>query len=156
MKKFRLSHSVLGTVVALVAEAVVISLWPTGALGVVVAIAALGALGNLYVATEVVEEVRNLRHMMALLCVVLAEFVIFFALQYYFVAHLSPASYPTLDASASGVVLQSLMVFVFNPLYLPADAAGRWLLIINTIASLGLVLFVLQNIWQLRREHPAL
>jgi hypothetical protein len=44
------------------------------------------------------------------------------------------------------------MVFVFNPLYLPATIIGRVLLAINTLSALGLVLFILQNIWQIHSE----
>lgn len=154
--KFKLSHSLWGTAGALALEALVMLFAPTLALAAVLCIAALGAAGNLYVATEVVEEVRAVQRMMLLLCVVLAEFVVFFAFQYHFIEKLSPASYPTLGPDAASLALQSIMVFVFNPLYIPADTAGRVLLIINTAASLGLVLFVLQNVWHLRREHPAL
>jgi len=44
------------------------------------------------------------------------------------------------------------MVFVFNPLYLPGTSAGRVLLLIQTFAALGLVVFVLQNISEFRRK----
>lgn len=153
MKKFKLSHSVVGTIALLIVEAVLISTLANIAIPALLVCAAVGFVGILYVATEVVEEVRNIRRMMILLCVVLAEFVIFSAFQYHFLSVLSPMSYPTLGGDVTSLLLNSLMVFVFNPLYIPADTAGRWLLILNTGAALGLVFFVLQNIWQLRGKE---
>jgi hypothetical protein len=44
------------------------------------------------------------------------------------------------------------MIFVFNPIYAPVTALGKGMLIIETFGGLGLALFVLQNIGQLRRK----
>ena len=115
--------------------------------------AALGAVVTIYVATEVIEEVRGPRHMLTLLSVVVAEFVIFFTFQYWYLSLISPTSFPTLPLDPAGLLLHSTMVFVFNPLYLPANFIGRALLLINTASALGLVLFILQNIWQFRRNN---
>lgn len=110
----------------------------------------VGAIGALYVATEVIEEVRNTPRMLAFLSAVVVEFVLFFALEYWFLIVVSPQSFPGLLADPSALLLSSLMVFVFNPIYLPATTVGRVLLIVNTASALGLVLFVLQNVWQIR------
>lgn len=151
-KTFKLSHSLVGGVGLVLVEAVLLSV--LSALGdwLIFAVAILGSSAVLYIATEVIEEVRSARHVLALLSVVVGEFVAFFAAQYYFLLQYDPASYPTVPHDAISLLLHSTMVFVFNPLYLPATADGRVLLFINTLAALGLVFFVLQNIWQFRRN----
>jgi hypothetical protein len=154
-KKFTLWHSLVG-MAALVALEWVGLLVVRGTMvdfGFLLLAAVVGAVGNLYVATEIVEEVRGLGHLFALLSTVTAEFIVFFAFQFYFLLMLMPQSYPTLQPQAVSLVLASTMVFVFNPLYLPATDAGRLLLLVETLSALGLVLFILQNITQLRRGH---
>lgn len=152
-QKFKLSHSLLGTGALLAGEAFVLFLLNYADIGAyfVLAAAALGAAVNLYVATEVIEEVKNAQHMLVLLFAVLCEFVIFFAFQYQYLLWVDPNSFPTLGADTVSLLLHSVMIFVFNPLYLPASLFGRVLLLINTLGALGLVLFILQNIWQFRR-----
>lgn len=157
MERFRLWHSLAGMAALLALE------W--GGLAVVRgtmydlvfigAFAIAGAVGNLYVATEIVEEVRGATHMFVLLSIATAEFIAFFAFQFGFLLSLQPASYPTLAPDAVSLLLQSVMVFVFNPLYPPATGAGRALLLIETLSALGLVLFILQNVSQFRRGRPA-
>ncbi len=153
-RKFKLSHSILGTAALLVGEAVVLYLLNYADIGatVVLLVAALGGAVNIYVATEVIEEVRNAQHMLVLLSIVVGEFVVFFAFQYGYLLLVDPGSFPTLASDSLSLLLHSTMVFVFNPLYLPATAFGRGLLFINTFGALGLVLFILQNIWQFRRQ----
>ena len=89
--------------------------------------------------------------MFVLLTAVLVEFLLFFAMQYAMLLVLEPASFPTLTLEPVTLLLHSTYVFVFNPLYLPATLAGRSLLLVNTLASVGLVVFILQNLSQLRR-----
>ncbi len=90
--------------------------------------------------------------MLILLCAVLFEFLLFFTFQYMFLLQVDPASFPTLQLEPITLLLHSTMVFAFNPLYMPATLAGRALVLINTFGALGLVLFILQNIWQFRRN----
>ncbi len=151
-KKFKLWHSLLGGVLLLVVEAIAIALVPAIGDWIIFVVSAAGSIALLYVATEVIEEVREMRPMLELLSVVMGEFVIFFALQYHFLAHIDAASFPNLPGDPVSLLLHSTMVFVFNPLWLAGDGDGRLLLLINTLAALGLVLFVLQNIWQFRRH----
>jgi len=157
-KKFRFSHSLWGGLVLLVAEWLLVRfvLATTAGEVLVCAAAALGSIGVLYIAAEIIEEVRSSRHMLALLFALVAEFVVFFAFQYAFLLGVSPKSFPALDGSALTLALHSVMVFVFNPIYLPATAAGQALLFINTLAALALVLFVLQNVWQFRTKANAI
>jgi hypothetical protein len=119
---------------------------------VVLGVAAIGAVINIYVATEVIEEVKGRTHMFVILTIVMIQFILFFAFEYFFLYLVQPASFPNLTADPVTFVLHSVMVFVFNPLYLPATAAGRSLLLINTFGALGLALFVLQNISQFRAK----
>ena len=153
-KKFKLSHSVSGLLLLLAIQAIAVYLFPVGVTAwLILGLALAGAGMIVYVATEVIEEVRNASHMLALLSAVVAEFVVFFAFEYWFLITVSPASFPTLPHDFVGFLLHSIMVFAFNPLYLPATFIGRGLLLINTTGALGLVLFILQNVWQFR--HPS-
>ncbi|HEV8677437.1 MAG TPA: hypothetical protein VN701_01235 [Candidatus Paceibacterota bacterium] len=154
-KKFRLSHSITGLAGLLVLQAILLVLLPASInewLGLAFSLA--GAVVAMYVATEAIEEVRNYRWMFVFLSVIVAEFIIFFAAEYFFLLHSSPASFPTLGSDPASLGLASIMVFVFNPLYEPADTLGRLMLFINTATSLGLAFFILQNVSQLRRLAP--
>ena len=151
--KFKLWHSFVGLGVLLVLQTIALYTLPGLALAwLTLLCAATGAIGLLYVSTEVIEEVRNARRMLILLSVVMIEFVVFFACEYWFLVTVSSTAYPSLPHDAVSMLLHSTMVFVFNPLYLPTNGLGQLLLIINTLSALGLVLFILQNVWQFRRE----
>lgn len=150
--KFELWHSLAGGAAFLLVEAAAIALAPAVADWIIFATSAIGSVAALYVATEVIEEVRVMRHMLELLSVVMGEFVVFFAAQYHFLGRIDPTAFPSLPSDPVSLVLHSAMVFVFNPLWLAGDGDGRLLLLINTLAALGLVLFVLQNVSQFRRR----
>jgi hypothetical protein len=153
-QKFKLWHSLLGTAALLALESTLIYLSPMAgaSLWIVLSVALLGSIANIYIATEVIEEVKNTSRMLALLFVIVMEFVVFFAFQYWYVLLIQPASFPALASDPTSLLLHSMMIFVFNPLYLPATGAGRALLLINTLSALGLVLFLLQNVWQIRSK----
>jgi hypothetical protein len=121
-------------------------------IALILIIAIAWAVINIYIATEVVEEVKGARHMLIVLSIIMAEFIVFFAFQYWFLALAQPASFPSLAHDPISLALNSVMIFVFNPLYLPATSAGRALLLIDTLGALGLVLFLLQNISAFRRK----
>jgi hypothetical protein len=125
---------------------------PEQALWLILLGAAAGAVGNIYVATEVIEEVRNAWHMLMLLSIIVGEFVIMFSFQYGYLLMLEPGSFPMLVMNPVTLLLNSVMVFVFNPLYMPATLGGQALLLVNILGALGLVLFILQNIGQFRRS----
>ena len=151
-KKFKLSHSIIGLLLLLAMQGIMVYLWPVGGVAwLTLLFAIVGAVVTLYVATEVVEEVHKPSHMVVLLSIVVAEFVIFFAFEYWFLTLVSTNSFPTLPPDAVSLLLHSMMVFVFNPLYLPGNTLGKLLLLVNTASSMGLALFILQNISQFRR-----
>lgn len=155
--RFDLSHSVVWTLLALLVESVVVlvpELAIPRAAGIltILTIAAIVSVVNIVIATEAVEEVRGGLAMLTTLAVLMGEFVAFFACQYGLLLFADTASFPGLSLDPLALLLASIMAFVFNPLVLPATEAGRALLIINTFGSLGLVLFVLQNISQFRRS----
>jgi len=116
----------------------------------VLGVAAVGGAAIIAVATEAIEEVRNARHMLLLLSVIVFEFIAFFAFQYWYFIQIFPAAFQNLSPDPVSLSLQSVMVFVFNPLYLATTIAGKALMLVNTLESLVLALFVLQNIWQFR------
>jgi hypothetical protein len=154
-QKFKLWHSVSGLVAAVAVQWLCLEFFPPIIVEwLVLVCAAAGALATIYVATEVIEEVRNARHMLTLLVLVVAEFVVFFACEYWLLMMALPSSFPTLPYDLTSALLHSVMVFVFNPIYLPGCAFGRALLLIDTLGALGLVLFILQNVWQFR-NHTA-
>ena len=144
-------HSLVGTALLVAFEALLLYVFSSAGILIILAGAAAGAIGNIYVATEVIEEVRNAWHMLTLLSVIVAEFVVFFAFEYCFLLFVDPQSFPSLANSPVPLLLHSVFVFVFNPIFLPASIWGQSLLLLNTLGALGLVLFILQNIGQFRR-----
>ncbi len=155
-KKFKFSHSVLGLVALLLVQGVCMHLFPKEvAAWLLVCFSALGAGVIVYVATEIIEEVHSAMHMLRLLFATVVEFVAFFAFEYLHLLLIYPASFPTLSIEPISLTLHSLMVFVFNPLYLPANLFGGALLFINTASAVLLVLFILQNVGQLRKPPAA-
>jgi hypothetical protein len=151
-RRFTISHSAMGVVGLLVVEALIVFIVPPIGTFALLLAAIVGGVGIVVIATEIVEEVRNSRNMLILLSATVVEFIVFFAFQYHFILHLDPNSFQNLVAEPISLLLQSTMVFALNPLYLPASVAGKALLLINTLESLVLALFVLQNIWQLHRN----
>lgn len=152
-KKFKLWHSILGLTVLVALQGTFVYVAPIGAtVWLILCAAILGSSATVYVATEVIEEVRNATYMLVLLTAVVTEFIVFFAFEYWYLLIVSPASFPTLAPDAVSLLLHSTMVFVFNPLYLPGTFIARALLLINILSALGLVLFILQNITQFRRS----
>ena len=154
-RHFHLLHSVLATVVLLALEAL-LGLFVNNANIAVYAInviAIVGGIGIIVVAVEAIEEVKNTRHMLFLLTAVLAEFVVFFSMQYWYISLAVPGTFAGLSLDPVTLLLHSTMIFAFNPLYMPTTLAGRALMLINTLESMGLVIFVLQNIWQFRAKE---
>lgn len=92
--------------------------------------------------------------MLLLLSVTTTEFVGFFAFQYWFLLMVNPGSFANMPFTPMSIALNSVMIFVFNPIYLPTNEAGQAMLLINTLGALGLVLFLLQNISQFRKSTP--
>ncbi|HEV7424671.1 MAG TPA: hypothetical protein VGO21_05825 [Candidatus Paceibacterota bacterium] len=150
-EKFKLSHLLLGIAGLLIIEAGLIKFFPViGANEVLILLFAIvGAGMNIYVAVKAIEKVKSRVHVLVFLSLIVLEFIIFFAFEYWFLLLVQPASFPMLTTDVLSLLLHSTMVFVFNPLYLPATAVGRALMLVNTLSALGLVLFILQNIWQL-------
>jgi hypothetical protein len=153
-RTFRLWHSLLGTIALLAIEALLIYFLPGLVLheAAILVIATIGIMVNVYVSAEVIEEVRGARNMFVLLSYVVAQLVVFFAFEYFFLFTVQPASFPSLTSDPLNLLLHSVMIFVFNPIYLPATDMARALVLINTLGSLVLVLFILQNIGELRKK----
>jgi hypothetical protein len=152
-RTFTLWHSLVGMSLLLIIEGALLQLMlpASAAITVILGAAIIGSITNIYITTEVIEEVRKASHMLVLLSVTAAEFIAFFAFQYWYLLLVQPGSFPSLGSDAITLLLHSTMTFVFNPLYTPATDAGRALLLINTLGALGLVLFILQNVSQFRK-----
>ena len=152
-KHFTIWHSLEGLGILLIVEYAALHVLPSALwLPVLYVAAALGAIGTTYVSTEVIEEVKSAWHMLLLLSVTTTEFVAFFAFQYGFLTVVDPGSFTNMPFTPVSIALNSVMIFVFNPIYLPTNEAGQVLLLINTLGALGLVLFLLQNIGQFRKS----
>ena len=152
-KHFTIWHSIEGLGTLLLVEYALIHVLPTALwLPTLLVGAAVGAIGTTYVSTEVIEEVKSAWHMLLLLSVTTTEFVAFFAFQYWFLIMIDPGSFANMPFTLISIALNSVMIFVFNPIYLPTSEAGQALLLINTLGALGLVLFLLQNIGQFRKN----
>ena len=152
-KHFTIWHSLEGLGILLIVQYAALHVLPSALwLPVVYLGAALGAIGTTYVSTEVIEEVKSSWHMLLLLCVTTTEFVAFFAFQYWFLITIEPGSFASMPFTFMSIALNSVMIFVFNPIYLPTSESGQALLLINTLGALGLVLFLLQNISQFRKS----
>jgi hypothetical protein len=151
-KKFKLSHLFWGIIGLLIIQAFLLWFWPTADTNesLILVFGIVGVAMNIYVAIEAIEEVNGRLQMLVFLSLIVLEFIVFFAFEYWYLLLEQPASFPTLTANFLNLLLHSTMVFVFNPIFLPATTVGNALLLINTLGALGLVLFILQNIWQLR------
>ncbi len=151
---FTFWHSLLGTGVLLVAELALLHILQPILIREILILggAAIGTIMTIYVATKAIEEVRGRTRMFTVLTVVMLQFIAFFAFEYWFLCVVSPRSFPTLPIDAVSLTLHSVMIFVFNPLYVAGTGAARALMLINTFGALALVLFVLQNIGELRRK----
>lgn len=158
-KRFSFAHSLAGVALLLGIEGALVGLFDvlfrTNSAGafVVVIGALIGGLFVTLIATEVIEEVRKAVHMLFLLSAVVFEFIVFFAFQYWYLSLIVPGSFHTLGMDAISMLLHSTMVFSLNPLYLPTTPSAQALILINTLESLILAFFVLQNVWQFRREN---
>jgi len=155
-KQFKLWHSVVGIIALLCVETLLVSVLFHSEVGVflILLTALCGGAWIVVLSERVVREVKHAMHMLVLLSGTMAEFIVFFACQYALMLAVAPTSYPELPYTPFGLLLHSTMIFVFNPLYLPATEWGRALLLVNTLGALVLVLFILQNIWQFRaKEH---
>ncbi|MFA6353636.1 MAG: hypothetical protein WCW93_01755 [Candidatus Paceibacterota bacterium] len=155
-KKFTLFHLFWGIVGLLIAQAFLFWFWPNASIntGLILIFGIVGVGMNIYVAIEAIEEVSSRLEMLIFLSLIVLEFILFFSFEYWFLILEQPASFPTLTADFLNLVLHSTMVFIFNPIHLPATAVGSALILINTLGTLGLVLFILQNVWQLRPANP--
>jgi hypothetical protein len=157
-KRFSFAHSLAGVALLLGIEGALVGLFDvffgTNSAGafVVVIGALIGGLFVTLIATEVIEEVRKSIHMLFLLSAVVFEFIVFFAFQYWYLSLIIPGSFHSLPMDTISMLLQSTMVFAFNPLYMPATQSSQALLLVNTLESLVLAFFVLQNVWQFRRN----
>ena len=156
-KKFKPSHLFIGIAILITLEILLIHFLPVVAANeiFILIFALLGSIINIYVSIEAIEEVKGRLKMLGFLSLIVLEFILFFALQYWFLVSVQSTSFPTLPTDPISLILHSTMIFVFNPLFIAETLAGRTLLLIHTLSSLALVLFILQNIWQLRNSRTS-
>jgi len=157
-KRFNFAHSLAGVALVLGLEGTLVGLsnviFGTNLAGSVVVVigALIGGLFVIVIATEVIEEVRKPFHMLILLSAVVFEFIVFFAFQYWYLSIVAMESFQFLLLDPISMLLHSTMVFALNPIHMPMTSPARALILINTLESLVLAFFVLQNVWQFRNE----
>lgn len=157
-KRFNLAHSIAGVALLLGLQGAiggfvdVVSGTHSASIFIILIGSLVGGLFVILIATEVIEEVRKSLHMLVLLSAVVFEFIVFFAVQYWYMSLMVPNSFNSLQINPVDLLLHSTTVFALNPLYLPLTTAAQALLLINTMESLVLGLFVLQNVWQFRNK----
>jgi hypothetical protein len=151
VKKFEILHLFFGIIGLLVLEGILLQFLPIRGMeeAIIIPFTLIGTIVNMYFAIEAIEKVNSRLAMLGLLFFIILEFITFFAFEYWYLIIFDPASFPTVTPDMLSLLFHSTMVFVLNPLYLPATAAGKALILINTLSSLGIVIFILQNIWQL-------
>ena len=157
-KRFNFAHSIAGVALLLGVESAVIGVFDllfgshTPGVFVVLVSALAGGLFVILIAREVIEEVRKPFHMLFLLSAVVFEFIVFFAFQYWYLSLIAPGVFEGLRMDPISMLLHSTMVFALNPMHVPLTFAARTILLINTLESLILAFFVLQNVWQFRNN----
>lgn len=157
-KRFNFAHSLAGVALVLGAEGALVGLseliFGTQIAGIfVITTSALaGGMFIILIATEVIEEVRKPLHMLVLLSSVVFQFIVFFSFQYWFLSAIAPGSFGALPPDAISMLFASTMVFALNPMYPPMTQSAQALILINTLESLVLAFFVLQNVWQFREK----
>ena len=117
----------------------------------ILSMAFVGTFTIIILSTEVVREIRDALNMYILLMATILQFIVFFAFQYWYLSLIAPLSYPGLILSPISLIYQSTMIFVFNPLMSPSGNAAELLVLINILGAIAIVVFVLQNLWQIRR-----
>ena len=151
--RFKLWHSLLGLSILVSVEGLLIQAIATvPAAWAICIFAVIGTAVNMYVAMEVIDDIHGSRRVLMMLSVVVAEFLVFFSFQYWYLLFVEPMSFGSLSADPVSLLLHSTMIFVFNPLNMPATIAAQGLLLINVLGALTLVMFVLQNVSQLSRK----
>jgi hypothetical protein len=157
--KFEVFHLFLGVAILLLSEGFFLNFIAQTALKevVIIIVSILGAAATMYIAIQAIEKVNSRISMLTFLFFIILEFITFFAFEYWYLVLIEPGSFPTVGPNMLSLLLHSTMAFVLNPLYLPGTEAGEVLLLVNTLSALAIVLFILQNIWQLhhlrRKEH---
>ncbi|KKU50447.1 MAG: hypothetical protein UX71_C0001G0102 [Parcubacteria group bacterium GW2011_GWA1_47_10] len=152
VKRFEVFHLFFGIVGLLILEGVLLQFLPltgTEEETIIISFTIIGTIANMYVAIQAIEKVNSRLSMLMFLFLIILEFIAFFAFEYWYLILFEPTSFPTVAPDMLSLLFHSTMVFVFNPLFLPATAAGKILLLVNTLSSLAIVIFILQNIWQL-------
>ena len=152
-KKFGVFHLFFGIIGFLIFEGVLLQFLPATSIDEVIVLlfSIIGAIVNMCVAIQAIEKVNSRLPMLIFLFLIVLEFITFFAFEYWYLILVEPTSFPTLPVNMLSFLLHSTMIFVFNPLHLPTTEAGNVLLLINTLSSFCIVIFILQNIWQLHQ-----
>ena len=124
-KKFDILHLFFGIAGLLVLEGVLFQFLPViGAEeAIVLLFSVVGVTMNMYVAIQAIEKVNSRLPMLVFLFLIILEFITFFAFEYWYLILFEPTSFPTVAPDMLSLLFHSTMVFVFNPLFLPATAA---------------------------------
>ena len=106
--------------------------------------------------TEVIREIKEDLNMILLFGLTIFQFILFFAVQYYYLVKICSNSFSGLSYTAIDYFYQSTMIFFMNPLITPNTDTARILILINIFGAVSIILFILQNIWQFREQSKNL
>ena len=103
---------------------------------------------------EVISRERDLTKKITTLYIVTSSFVIYFAFQYWFLSIVKPNSFIGSSGKFNPIdyIFHSMMVFVFSPMIKPLNNFGQILMIEQIIGTITIVMFVLQNMWNIKTK----
>ena len=103
---------------------------------------------------EVVSCERNLIKKITTLYIVILSFIIYFAFQYWFLSIVKPNSFIGFPGKFNPIdyIFHSMMVFVFSPMIKPLNSFGQILMIEQVIGTITIIMFVLQNMWNIKTK----
>lgn len=102
---------------------------------------------------EVVIYEKNEIRLFFLILLTIFQFICFWAFQYYLLERLVPGSFENLNLNPVSLLLDSTMTFLFNPSIDPISIKAESLILINLIESMILVLLILQNMYNFRKNE---
>jgi hypothetical protein len=107
----------------------------------------IGMVTILILLKEVIFEYKNSLTTLIMFLTTIFQFIFFFSFQYRFLLLVSPGSFSGFAGLPVDFLLQSTLIFLFNPTIIPLTEVARALVLINLFGSMVIIMFVLQNIW---------
>ncbi len=114
---------------------------------IVLCLTFMGAGSIVILSKEVIYEYKDSVKILGMFLVTIFQFIFFFAFQYWLLLLISPESFSGFANLPVDYVLQSTLVFLFNPAITPHTEIARTLVLINIFGAIVIIMFILQNVW---------